>query len=100
MTFKLRNKRYNFCTNIIDTDDPGVYYYENEICDLLNGKVDELKLFKHDINFVDRLNIMQERRLERQAKHLQKIYKMIKDKDWMGLEALYEDTHQDYEEIL
>ena len=100
MTFKLRNKRYNFCTNIIDTDDPGVYYYENEIRDLLNGKVDELKLFKHDINFVDRLNIMQERRLERQAKHLQKIYKMIKDKDWMGLEALYEDTHQDYEEIL
>lgn len=100
MTFKLRNKRYNFCTNIMDTDDPGIHYYENEICDLLNGKVDELKLFKHDINFVDRLNIMQERRIERQAKHLQKIYKMIKDKDWMGLEALYEDTHQDYEEIL
>lgn len=100
MTFKLRNKRYNFCTNIMDTDDPGIHYYENEICDLLNGKVDELKLFKHDINFVDRLNIMQERRIERQAKHLQNIYKMIKDKDWMGLEALYEDTHQDYEEIL
>lgn len=100
MTFKLRNDRYNFGSNIMDMDDPEMFFYENEICDILNKQKDELKLYKHDVEFVDRMNIMQERRLQRQAKHLQKIYKMIEKKDWMGLEALYMDTHQDYEEIV
>ena len=43
---------------------------------------------------------MNERRLTRQAKHLEKIYKLIENKDWNGLTALYMDTKQDYEEII
>lgn len=59
----------------------------------------ELIQAKKEIEFLDHQIQMLERRNTRQAKHLEKIYKLIQKKDWMGLEALYMDTKQDYEEI-
>ena len=34
--FELRNKKYNFCTNILRTDNKEEFWYERDICQLLN----------------------------------------------------------------
>ena len=60
----------------------------------------ELRQAKKEIEFLDHQIQMLERRNTRQAKHLEKIYNLIQKKDWMGLEALYMETKQDYEEII
>ena len=71
-----------------------------ELINLLNKKNDELHQSMKDIEVLDAIIAMLDRRNKRQAKHLEKIYKLIKNKDWDGLTALYMDTHQDYEEIV
>lgn len=60
----------------------------------------ELRKAKEEIDFLDYQIRMLERRNTRQAKHLEKIYNLIGNKDWNQLELLYLDTKQDYEEII
>ncbi len=72
-----------------DLHDAMIYTLTNK-----NFKLEkELETSEHMINFLERRN-------KRQAKQLEKIYKLIKNKDWNGLTVLYMDTHQDYEEIV
>lgn len=40
--YELRNKCYNFCTNIIANGDKEKYLYESDIVDLLNWYEKEL----------------------------------------------------------
>ncbi|MBR0272388.1 MAG: hypothetical protein IJQ68_10455 [Methanobrevibacter sp.] len=60
----------------------------------------ELRQAKEEIKFLDHQIQMLERRNTRQARHLEKIYKLIRNKEWDKLTALYMDTKQDYEEII
>lgn len=71
-----------------------------ELIGLLNKKNAECSVLDNQIDFLHNMNTMLDRQITRQAKHLEKIYKLIENKDWSGLTALYMDTHQDYEEIL
>lgn len=71
-----------------------------ELISLLNKKDAECSVLDNQIDFLQNMNAMFDRRITRQAKHLEKIYKLIKNKDWDGLTALCMDTHQDYEEII
>ena len=67
---------------------------------LLNKKDAECSVLDNQIDFLHNMNTMLDRQITRQAKHLEKIYKLIKNKDWDGLTALYMDTYQDYGEIV
>ena len=71
-----------------------------ELINLLNKKNAECSVLDNQIDFLRNMNTMLDRQITRQAKHLEKIYKLIENKDWSGLIALYMDTHQDYEEIV
>lgn len=71
-----------------------------ELIGLLNKKDAECSVLDNQIDFLHNMNTMLDKQITRQAKHLEKIYKLIKNKDWDGLTALYMDTHQDYEEIV
>lgn len=71
-----------------------------ELINLLNKKNAECSVLDNHIDFLHNMNTMLDRQITRQAKQLEKIYKLIKNKDWNGLTVLYMDTHQDYEEIV
>lgn len=71
-----------------------------ELIDLLDKKDAECNVLDNHIDFLHNMNTMLDRQITRQAKHLEKIYKLIKNKDWDGLTALYMDTYQDYGEIV
>ena len=71
-----------------------------ELIDLLDKKDAECNVLDNQIDFLHNMNTMLDRQITRQAKHLEKIYKLIKNKDWDGLTALYMDTYQDYGEIV
>ena len=80
--------------------DPSNIHDLEELIGLLNEKNKEVMKLNKDIEILDSLIAMLDRRNKRQAKHLEKIYNLIQKKDWMALEALYRDTKQDYEEII
>lgn len=71
-----------------------------ELIDLLNKKNDECITLDKQVEFLHDMNKFLERRNKRQAKQLEKIYKLIENKKWDKLYALWWDTHQDYEEII
>ena len=81
-------------------DRNDMFIRERDALNELRDIKKENEQLKNTVEFVDKLNKMNERRLIRQAKHLEKIYKLIENKDWNGLTALYMDTKQDYEEII
>lgn len=81
-------------------DRNDMFIRERDALNELRDIKKENEQLKNTVEFVDKLNKMNERRLTRQAKHLEKIYKLIENKDWNGLTALYMDTKQDYEEII
>lgn len=70
------------------------------LIDLLNKKNDECITLDKQVEFLHDMNKFLERRNKRQAKQLEKIYKLIENKKWDKLYALWWDTHQDYEEII
>ena len=115
----MSNKRYHLQTDAENSMDllyleydgervPGIQFVYSpsdihqleELIDLLNKKNAECSVLDNQIDFLHNMNTMRDRQIKRQAKHLEKIYKLIENKDWSGLTALYMDTHQDYEEII
>ncbi|MBO6274631.1 MAG: hypothetical protein J6M91_03700 [Methanobrevibacter sp.] len=114
-----KNKRYRLQTDAQNSMDllyleyngervPGIQFvyspsdiHELEaLIGLLNKTDAECSVLDNQIDFLHNMNTMLDRQITIQAKHLEKIYKLIKNKDWDGLTALYMDTHQDYEEIV
>ena len=71
-----------------------------ELINLLNKKNAECSVLDNQIDFLHNMNTMLDRQITRQAKQLEKIYKLIENKKWDKLYALWWDTHQDYEEII
>ena len=115
----MSNKRYQLQTDAENSMDllylecdgervPGIQFVYSpsdihqleELIDLLNKKNDECITLDKQVEFLHNMNKFLERRNKRQAKQLEKIYKLIENKKWDKLYALYWDTHQDYEEII
>lgn len=115
----MSNKRYHLQTDAENSMDllyleydgervPGIQFVYSpsdihqleELIDLLNKKNAECSVLDNQIDFLHNMNTMRDRQIKRQAKQLEKIYKLIENKDWSGLTALYMDTHQNYEEII
>ena len=52
-SFELRNKCYNFCTNIMLNGDKEKAFYESDICDILNSqnkRIMKLEKERKDLN--------------------------------------------------
>ena len=115
----MSNKRYHLQTDAENSMDllylecdgervPGIQFVYSptdihqleELINLLNKKNDECITLDKQVEFLHNMNKFLERRNKRQAKQLEKIYKLIENKKWDKLYALYWDTHQDYEEII
>ena len=79
---------------------PSDIHQLEELIDLLNKKNDECITLDKQVEFLHDMEKFLERRNKRQAKQLEKIYKLIENKKWDKLYALWWDTHQDYEEII
>jgi len=79
---------------------PSDIHQLEELIDLLNKKNAECGVLDNQIDFLHNMNTMRDRQIKRQAKQLEKIYKLIENKKWDKLYALWWDTHQDYEEII
>lgn len=71
-----------------------------ELIDLLNKKNNQVIKSKKDIEVLDSIIAMLERRNKRQRKQLEKIYKSISNNEWDKVIALYWDSKHDYEEIV
>ena len=50
MKFELRNKRYNFLTNIMRADNKEQEWYEKDICDLINMKDVRIKSLEKQLS--------------------------------------------------
>ena len=115
----MSNKRYHLQTDAENSMDllyleydgervPGIQFVYSpsdihqleELIDLLNKKNAECGVLDNQIEFLHNMNTMRDRQIKRQAKQLEKIYKLIENKKWDKLYALWWDTHQDYEEII
>lgn len=115
----MSNKRYHLQTDAENSMDllyleydgervPGIQFVYSpsdihqleELIDLLNKKNAECSVLDNQIDFLHNMNTMRDRQIKRQAKQLEKIYKLIENKKWDKLYALWWDTHQDYEEII
>ena len=115
----MSNKRYHLQTDAENSMDllyleydgervPGIQFVYSpsdihqleELIDLLNKKNAECGVLDNQIDFLHNMNTMRDRQIKRQAKQLEKIYKLIENKKWDKLYALWWDTHQDYEEII
>ena len=115
----MSNKRYHLQTDAENSMDllyleydgervPGIQFVYSasniheleELIDLLNKKNAECSVLDNQIDFLHNMNTMLDRQITRQAKQLEKIYKLIENKNWDKLYALWWDTHQDYEEII
>ena len=115
----MSNKRYQLQTDAENSMDllyleydgervPGIQFVYSpsdihqleELIDLLNKKNAECSVLDNQIDFLHNMNTMRDRQIKRQAKQLEKIYKLIENKKWDKLYALWWDTHQDYEEII
>lgn len=115
----MSNKRYHLQTDAENSMDllyleydgervPGIQFVYSpsdihqleELIDLLNKKNAECSVLDNQIDFLHNMNTMRDRQIKRQAKQLEKIYKLIENKKWDNLYALWWDTHQDYEEII
>lgn len=115
----MSNKRYHLQTDAENSMDLLYLEYDGErvpdiqfvysasnihqlewLINLLNKKNDECITLDKQVEFLLNMNTMHERQITRQAKQLEKIYKLIENKKWDKLYALWWDTHQDYEEII